>query len=142
MITLVSHLKALHTKKIYHSDIKPGNILLFLQDSKYHLKLGDFGVSTENYQEVVGYTHRYFPIKEFLSVGEREKADYYGVGKVCQEMMIKQLYFNCSGNSNVNHESEADAMMKELNSHSEKSIADMVDLLRINYSDELTDAVE
>lgn len=55
MVRLCNHIKKLHEISIYHSDIKPANILLFLNFSYYNLVLGDFGSATEN-EEINFYT--------------------------------------------------------------------------------------
>lgn len=45
MVDMVSALDYMHTRSIVHRDIKPENILVNRVDSKYRLKLGDFGLS-------------------------------------------------------------------------------------------------
>ncbi|KRW99564.1 Protein kinase-like domain [Pseudocohnilembus persalinus] len=90
MVSLCRHLKKLHSKKIYHCDVKPQNILLFLEYSFYKLKLADFGVSTYDQQDHIGHTPWYYP--ELYSDENKEikdKNDRFGVGITVLEIMVK-----------------------------------------------------
>ena len=55
----------LYEHNIYHSDIKPANIIFFTTKKKDNkdlkLKLIDFGASSDDYKIVNGYTPVYFP---------------------------------------------------------------------------------
>lgn len=54
------HIIALAKQGIFHSDIKPGNIILEVNEVSYTLKLCDFGCATTDFQKIYGYTQKYF----------------------------------------------------------------------------------
>ena len=44
MLGIVNGLKYIHSQKILHRDLKLGNIFI---DSKFNIKIGDFGLATK-----------------------------------------------------------------------------------------------
>lgn len=70
---------------IYHSDMKPANIVFYIKFGKLsqHVKLIDFGCSTMDFSEFLGGTPGFFqPGKtKFASKEEREIAELYTLGR-------------------------------------------------------------
>lgn len=69
---LIEFVKNFANNEIYHSDIKPENLVMVRkQDDKILIKVIDFGVASSNYEYVNGYTYNFF---------HSNKRKYYNYG--------------------------------------------------------------
>lgn len=86
---IVSGLKYLHKKNIFHRDLKPQNILV---DNNFNLKITDFTFAKENMEENMSQTMCGSPLymaPEILNYQEyNSKTDLWSVGIIMYEMLI------------------------------------------------------
>jgi serine/threonine protein kinase len=94
--TLISYVNQLSEYNVYHSDIKPPNIILTKERNspEYNIKLIDFGGSSCEYSKVSSYTLQYWnsDFKEFPSKEERIKAEYYTVARTILRVNLNFIY--------------------------------------------------
>ncbi|KRX00809.1 Protein kinase-like domain [Pseudocohnilembus persalinus] len=99
---LLKLFEVLFQKGIYHTDLKPANIVLNKLSgpdnvSKYYLKLIDFGSAQFDYSQIQYLTKEYYvpdiekklPIK---SKDDREKFELYTVGRTLQALMLSSIW--------------------------------------------------
>ncbi|KRX04285.1 Protein kinase-like domain [Pseudocohnilembus persalinus] len=96
----------------YHSDIKPDNIV-FIRNKKGHIKLKmiDFGIASNDYQDIYGFSYPYFHSKKrkymnqnhedaslnnkiplISSKEERISIELYSVGRTLLYLLLSHIY--------------------------------------------------
>ena len=96
---LLQGLKCLHNKMVIHRDLKPNNLLL---DSKYELKIGDFGLIAQlNNNDKEGIkgecgTYNYMAPEIFKNNGKGYSfgVDIWSVGIIMYQLLTGKLPFN------------------------------------------------
>ncbi|KAE8630627.1 hypothetical protein XENTR_v10000901 [Xenopus tropicalis] len=93
---VVLGLQFLHTRNIIHRDIKPENVLL---DSDGYAKITDFGIAIKT----MGFDGKtmskcgscyYLAPEIFGNHGYRKSVDWWALGVMIYEMLLKQMPFN------------------------------------------------
>ncbi len=89
-------LKFIHSKKVFHRDMKSMNVLL---DDNFHAKISDFGMAKEKLastvmtQSTVG-TFAWMAPEVMKGEPYNETVDIYGFGMVLWEMVTNQIPFS------------------------------------------------
>ncbi len=84
---LFDALNYLHTKQIYHLDLKPSNILITTKGN--NVKLIDFGFSTrDNYSYNPSGTKKYLSPEQIINpIDVDGRSDIYSIGKILEELL-------------------------------------------------------
>ena len=101
MIQIICAISFLHSIKIIHRDIKPQNILLFIDENNknYKIKIADFGLARGNNQPNLSLTTEvvtlwYRPIELLLGCKTYDKSvDIWAIGCVLYELITNQPLF-------------------------------------------------
>ena len=87
---IIAALQYIHANCVIHRDIKPENLVF---DSNGYLKVTDFGIAKtyqrENSHETSG-TPSYMAPEVILRQNHGFEADFYAVGLICHELMLKR----------------------------------------------------
>lgn len=81
-------LNYLHTKQIYHLDLKPSNVLITTKGN--NVKLIDFGLSTrDNHTYNPGGTKKYVSPEQITNpINVDGRSDIYSLGKILKELLV------------------------------------------------------
>lgn len=85
---LITGVKYLHSHNIIHRDLKPNNIFI---DYDKKIKIGDFGLATYNYDNMVDIEGSLLYIPNFLPQNKNKYVDIYALSVILVEML---LFFN------------------------------------------------
>ena len=91
---IVEAVKLIHENKIYHRDLKTGNILF---DDKFNPKICDFGFATmqkQHLSEVLG-TLSYAALEIFRQDYDSEKVDIFALGILLFNLLTNSFPFKC-----------------------------------------------
>lgn len=121
MACLASGLSALHKKQIKHQDMKPENVLLYLEGDRMMPVICDFGLSKDFAQESksdnVHGTYAYLPPEQIAGKVGR-KGDMFSLGLIFVELGL--LLF---GQKSLKHQIKTD-MYKDISKDLDKFLTD------------------
>jgi serine/threonine protein kinase/nucleoside phosphorylase len=96
-MSLCNALAAVHRQRIFHRDIKPGNILLIEMEDRIAPRLSDFGLSSVSKGSgVYSGTLKYAPPEQLRGDPVDARSDIYSLGAVLYEMLTGRPPFTGS----------------------------------------------
>lgn len=97
-IQICAGLQAIHSRGLFHQDLKPANVMLHPRDGA---KISDFGLTHQDFQ---GITRLYASPEQLNDYKVQAQSDLYSLGLILYEMFIGELPTDSEGRAFIEPE--------------------------------------